>query len=171
LTKAAEFADQSATGASTAVVASLSETGMLSALNLGDSVCIVVRDGKVIARTKSLIHKFDCPYQLSEDSPDRPKDGTKLVTQVQSGDFVVMGSDGIFDNLPEQSVAELVQTNRKQRAATLTRKIVEQSRRVSLDSSADTPYARLAKRNGEQDYTSGRGGKVDDASCIVVKCL
>lgn len=170
LTEAAQYADKAATGASTAVVGSLSEDGDLTVLNLGDSLCVVVRDGKIVAKTKEIVHYFDCPYQLSEDSPDRPKDGTRLTIKVQKGDFIIMGSDGIFDNLKDTEICDLCLSNGKFRAATITRKIVEQSRRVSLDSNADTPYAKLAMRNRDPDYSNGLGGKVDDASCIVVKC-
>jgi len=169
LTSAAEFADKAATGASTAVVASLSDEGELNVLNVGDCTCAVVREGKVTAKTKEIIHYFDCPYQLSEDSPDRPRDGTKLKLKVKKGDVIVMGSDGIFDNLQDVEICELV-SNQKTRSSALARKVVERSRRVSLDVSADTPYAKLAKRNGDEDYSSGLGGKVDDVSCIVVKC-
>ena len=170
LTEAAEYADKSATGASTAVVGSLSDGGELTVLNLGDSLCVVVRDGKIVAKTKEIVHYFDCPYQLSEDSPDRPKDGTRLTIKVQKGDLIVMGSDGIFDNLKDSEICDLCVSNCKLRAATISRKIVDQSRRVSLDSKADTPYAKLAMRNKDPDYSNGLGGKVDDASCIVVKC-
>jgi protein phosphatase PTC7 len=169
LTSAAEFADKAATGASTAVVASLSEDGELNVLNVGDCTCAVVRDNKVVAKTREIIHYFDCPYQLSEDSPDRPRDGTKLTMKVKKGDVIVMGSDGIFDNLQDVEIVQLV-SNQKTRASMLARKVVERSRRVSLDEMADTPYAKLAKRNGDPDYQSGLGGKVDDVSCIVVKC-
>lgn len=169
LTSAAEFADKAATGASTAVVASLSEEGDLNILNVGDCTCAVVRNSAVVARTREIVHYFDCPYQLSEDSPDRPRDGTKLTLKVQKGDVIVMGSDGIFDNLQDAEICDLV-SNQKTRASMLARKVVERSRRVSLDETAETPYAKLAKRNGDSDYSSGLGGKVDDVSCIVVKC-
>jgi protein phosphatase PTC7 len=70
---------------------------------LGDSSCVVIRNGKVTAKTKDIQHYFDCPYQLSADSPDRPKDGTKLNLELMKGDLILMGSDGIFDNLPRES--------------------------------------------------------------------
>lgn len=170
LTIAAEYADRSATGASTAVVASLSEKGELQILNVGDSTCMVLRGDKVVSKTKEIVHYFDCPYQLSEDSPDRPKDGTKLKFQCQSGDIIVMGSDGVFDNLDDDFLLSEVSKFGTQRAAVLARKVVEASRRVSLNDQADTPYAKLAKRNGDPDYQDGVGGKVDDVSCIIVKC-
>ena len=169
LTDAAEFADISATGASTAVVGSLNEDGKLSVLNLGDSACVVVRGEKIVAKTTEINHFFDCPYQLSDESPDRPRDGRQLNTRVQKGDVIVMGSDGIFDNLTESQIVEAVNGS-SEGASLLARKIVNLSRKISLDETAPTPYAKLAKRNGFEDYESGLGGKVDDASCVVVRC-
>eukprot|EP00547_Thalassionema_nitzschioides_P001674 CAMPEP_0194213144 /NCGR_PEP_ID=MMETSP0156-20130528/13543_1 /TAXON_ID=33649 /ORGANISM="Thalassionema nitzschioides, Strain L26-B" /LENGTH=486 /DNA_ID=CAMNT_0038941113 /DNA_START=58 /DNA_END=1514 /DNA_ORIENTATION=- len=157
LTTAAEFADRSATGASTAVVASLSPEGELQALNVGDSSCFVIRNNAIMSKTKEIVHYFDCPYQLSEDSPDRPKDGTKLKVKCQPGDVIVMGSDGVFDNLSDAALLEQVSQYQTQRAAVLARKVVEASRRVSLDETAETPYAKMAKRNGDEDYVDGVG--------------
>jgi hypothetical protein len=53
---------------------SIGEDGFF-VLRLGDCSCVVIRNGKVTAKTKDIQHYFDCPYQLSADSPDRPKDG------------------------------------------------------------------------------------------------
>lgn len=171
MTQSKEVADTEGTGASTAVVASIGEDNVLRALNLGDSVCLVVRDGKVAARTREIIHYFDCPYQLGEDSPDRPKDGTTLQADIFPGDVIVAGSDGVFDNLSDADVIELVSAcPPKANASVIAKKIVEQSRMVSLDSEALTPYSRAARgRSGYASYQTGRGGKVDDVSCIVVK--
>ena len=92
LTEAAEYADERATGASTAVVGSIGENGFLQVLNVGDSAAMVIRNGRVTAKTRELSHYWECPYQLSEDSPDRPKDGTKLNVELIAGDVIVMGS-------------------------------------------------------------------------------
>lgn len=171
MTEAKEIADETATGATTAVVASIGEDNVLRALNLGDSVCLVLRDGAVAARTREIIHFFDCPYQLGDDSPDRPKDGTTLQAEIFPGDIIVAGSDGVFDNLSDADVCDIVGSfGPKAKATQIAKKIVDKSRVVSLDTSAVTPYSTVARgRSGYDQYKSGRGGKVDDVSCIVVK--
>ena len=170
LTDAANVADDSATGASTAVVASIGENGFLQALNIGDSLCMVVRDEKVVAKTREISHYWECPYQLSDDSPDRPKDGTKLNVELIAGDLVIMGSDGIFDNVSDDMLLDLVAKNAKLKPNQLSKKICELSRKQSLDAQAVTPYGKQAQRRGDPTFKNGLGGKVDDASCIVVLC-
>jgi protein phosphatase PTC7 len=167
---AKELADNEGTGATTAVVASIGEDNVLRALNLGDSVCLVVRDGAVAARTREIVHYFDCPYQLGLDSPDRPKDGTTLETDIYPGDIIIAGSDGVFDNLSDGDILDLVSSNANAKSSVIAKKICDTSRTVSLDYDAITPYSRAARgRSGYAAYQSGRGGKVDDISCVVVK--
>jgi protein phosphatase PTC7 len=168
LADAADFANRAATGASTALVASIGEDDFLRVLNLGDCACWVIRNGEVVARSKEIVHYFDCPYQLSEDSPDRSQDGTKLNFEVIPGDVIVMGSDGVFDNLSQETICETIASS-PPKAKAMAKRIADKSRKVSLDEDALTPYATLAKRNGFQDFASGRGGKVDDISCVVVR--
>ena len=169
LLDAAEFADASATGASTAVVASIGEDGLLQAVNLGDSVLLVVRDGSIISRTREIVHYFECPFQLSEDSPDRPKDSTVLQTKISPGDIIVAGSDGVFDNLDDAAICEIVVKN-PTKPSMISKAVVEKSRKVSLDPEAQTPYAKQAQKNRYPNFRNGVGGKVDDISCVVVRC-
>ena len=168
--KAAEYADMAATGASTAVVASVGDDDILRAVNVGDSVLMIIRDGKVKARVKETIHYFDCPYQLSDESPDRPKNGSILQQQLQKGDIIIAGSDGVFDNLNDIEIIDIVDRNNKGNISKLAQDIVSESRRVSKDPNAATPYAKAAKRNNYPDYRDGVGGKLDDISCVVVRC-
>jgi protein phosphatase PTC7 len=169
LTSAAAYADGAATGASTAVVASIGENGFLQALNVGDSYCIVVRDGKITAKTREISHYWECPYQLSEDSPDRPRDGTKLNVELVPGDIIIMGSDGVFDNVDDDMLLDLIAKS-PAKATALAKKICDLSRKQYMDKNSETPYAKQAQRRGDPDYRSGLGGKVDDVSCVVVVC-
>lgn len=168
--KAAEYADVAATGASTAVVASVGDDDILRAVNLGDSVLMVIRDGAVKARVKETVHYFDCPYQLSDDSPDRPKKGSVLETPLQKGDIMIAGSDGVFDNISDSFLLEIVQKNSKGSVSKMVQEIVSESRKISKDTNAVTPYAKQAKRNNYAAYSKGVGGKIDDISCIVARC-
>ena len=145
LATAAEIANMEATGASTATLASIGEDDVLRVLTLGDCTVLVYRDGKVAAKTKEILHYFDCPYQLAEDSPDRAKDATKLTFQLQSGDIIVAGSDGIFDNLTPDDIWEQI-SSVPDRAGMMAGKVINQSRVVSLDTEAPTPYAKQAKK-------------------------
>ncbi|CAB9508804.1 protein phosphatase 2C BIPP2C1 [Seminavis robusta] len=168
LLTAAETADERATGASTAIVASITEDGFLRAINLGDSSCIVIRGDRVVAKTKEIVHYFDCPYQLSEISPDRPRDARKLNFELLKGDVVLMGSDGIFDNLEDSEIVEVVNSG-PAKAGAIAKQVSDLSRKVSLNSNAPTPYSKQAKRNGDPDFRDGLGGKVDDISCVVAR--
>lgn len=170
LSSAASYADDAATGASTAVVASIGENGFLQALNVGDSACYVVRDGKVTAKTREISHYWECPYQLSEDSPDQPKDGTKLNVELIPGDIILMGSDGVFDNVNDDQLLELVAKSPVVKPTSLAKKVCDLSRKISLDKTAVTPYSKQAQRRGDADFRDGLGGKLDDVSCIVVAC-
>ena len=171
LASAKELADEEATGASTAVVASIGSDNILRALNLGDSVCLVLRDGAVAARTREIIHYFDCPYQLGDDSPDRPRDGTTLQAEIFKGDIIVAGSDGVFDNLSDADVCDIVSSlGPRSKSSVIAKTIVDKSRTVSLDPMSVTPYSTVARgKSGYSAYKNGRGGKIDDISCIVVK--
>ncbi len=170
LTDAADYADESATGASTAVVASIGENGFLQALNVGDSLCMVVRDGKIAAKTREISHYWECPYQLAATSFDRPRDGTKLNVELIPGDLIIMGSDGIFDNVGDDMLLELIAKNTRLNPTQLSKKICELSRKQSLDGQSITPFGKQAQRRGDPAYKEGLGGKIDDASCIVAVC-
>jgi len=171
LTDAAEYADATATGASTALVASIDKDGYLHILNLGDSTLLVIRNDNIVARSKEIVHYFDCPFQLAEDSPDRPKDGTKFKRLMQPGDVILMGSDGIFDNVTDEQILQFVSNPKySTNPALLLRVIINEARKISLDKEAPTPYSQMAKRYGYPEYSSGLGGKVDDISGVIALC-
>jgi protein phosphatase PTC7 len=75
----------------------------------------------------------------------------------------------VFDNLEDTDIIQFtLDSNIKSKPALIAQKIVAESRKVSLDPEAPTPYAKQAKRNRYQNYATGLGGKLDDISCIVV---
>lgn len=169
LERAVEVANQKATGASTAIVGSIADDGFLRVLNVGDSTCVVIRDGRVVSRSQEINHFYECPYQFSEISPDKPRDGRKMNYQLKKGDLIVMGSDGIFDNLPNEEIVSVAASSPKNPSA-IAKSISDRARKVSLDDTVETPFSKMALRNKNPDYPDGLGGKVDDISCVAVLC-
>ncbi|KAK7198113.1 hypothetical protein NESM_000767700 [Novymonas esmeraldas] len=81
---------------------------LLDVVYVGDCSVMLIRDGQVCFVTDEQAHHLDYPYQLGTGSTDTPKDGVRMLIPVEKGDVVVMGTDGIFDNLYPRRIAELV---------------------------------------------------------------
>lgn len=57
-------------------------------------------------------HYFDCPYQLSsETSGQTYLDALVSSVKLKEGDIVVMGSDGLFDNIFDREIVSTVASN------------------------------------------------------------
>ena len=113
-------------GSSTATVLVIDrETGLLKSSLLGDSGYMILsrRDlrGHSKERTRAgqryyerfrspqQEHHFGYPYQLGHhDNSDRPEDALNLRQRVVPGDVVVLGTDGLFDNLHSEEVVACV---------------------------------------------------------------
>ncbi|KAG5461650.1 MAG: hypothetical protein BJ554DRAFT_6121, partial [Olpidium bornovanus] len=116
-------------GSSTACIAILRDDELRIA-NLGDCGVTVIRQGNFVFRTEEQQHtcvavvpmallpqvvtavirtgRFNFPYQLGTGSRDAPEDAQGFTVKIQKGDVVVMGTDGIFDNLFDEDILEEV---------------------------------------------------------------
>lgn len=100
----------SAIGAATAIVAILERKGgILHIANLGDCGLRLIRKGKIVFATSTQQHYFDCPYQLSsEPGAQTSTDAMVYKIEVLEGDIVIMGSDGLFDNVYDKDIENTV---------------------------------------------------------------
>mmetsp|Transcript_44260 Transcript_44260/g.42958 ORF Transcript_44260/g.42958 Transcript_44260/m.42958 type:complete len:168 (+) Transcript_44260:206-709(+) len=100
-------------GSSTFVMAILNEKdAMLRTLNLGDSAYILLRpDGKggldQIFKSTEQQYGYDFPFQCGTNC-DLPYDADCTLHLVKNNDIVVMGSDGVFDNLFDKEIKSCV---------------------------------------------------------------
>lgn len=111
-------------GSSTACVVLLNkENSTLYTANIGDSGFMVVRRGRVIHRSEEQQHYFNTPFQLSLPPPgyqqdvlsDRPDAAITDNFPVEDGDVILVATDGVFDNLPQNLIVnELVKVSRPQ---------------------------------------------------------
>lgn len=149
-------------GSSTACVVRLRpEARALDAVNLGDSGFVLVRDGRVLLRTKEQQHYFNCPFQIGS-SRDTPDDAARLtVDGLRDGDVMVLASDGLWDNMFTDQLLALLRDGGS--PAELSRRIAEEAHRIAADPAASTPFQEGARKNGQL----WKGGKLDDITVLV----
>jgi protein phosphatase PTC7 len=141
-------------------------------------------------RSPQQLHYFNCPFQLGFVGPEirddvhkdlehapspsptpmnekplfeTPANGVRLRVPVLEGDLILLATDGLFDNVDEDVLLEIVSAEPEIEA--LTRKLVQKAYELSLDRSRDSPFARLAKEN---DLLWG-GGMPDDITIIAAR--
>ncbi|ORC91708.1 protein phosphatase 2C [Trypanosoma theileri] len=167
-----------------------SSNSVLDICSLGDCTAVLVRRGRVVFVSSEQTHDLDFPYQLGKGSGDTPSRALNYRIPVEAGDMLLLGSDGVFDNLYPVRVADIVWSpvNRVRMEhnvdsgstawrnkpllfyesmmhaiATGSEDALREARCAARDLHADTPYAHKAVEGGAY-Y---EGGKQDDMTLLV----
>eukprot|EP00240_Pyramimonas_obovata_P004297 CAMPEP_0118927678 /NCGR_PEP_ID=MMETSP1169-20130426/5098_1 /TAXON_ID=36882 /ORGANISM="Pyramimonas obovata, Strain CCMP722" /LENGTH=383 /DNA_ID=CAMNT_0006869497 /DNA_START=344 /DNA_END=1495 /DNA_ORIENTATION=- len=151
-------------GSCTACILTVQDSN-LRAANIGDSGFVVVRKGKVLFRSQPQQHDFNFPYQLGGDGSDKPRDAQCYQIRVQSGDAVVVGTDGLFDNVHDRDVALIASRAVKQGLppAACATQLASLATALAQDGNLVSPFAKAAREAGY----AYRGGKADDTTVVV----
>ncbi|ORZ24099.1 phosphatase 2C-like domain-containing protein [Absidia repens] len=148
--------------------------------NLGDCGISVIRHNDYVFRSEEQQHSFNFPYQLGTGSTDQPQDAQAFNIKLQKNDIIIMGSDGLYDNLFDKDILAIIEAQlapyilpdvnsngskilqfEPQR---LSDALADRARSVSDNKrNVDSPFQRRAMHEGFY-Y---QGGKVDDVSVIV----
>ncbi|XP_010921018.1 probable protein phosphatase 2C 26 isoform X1 [Elaeis guineensis] len=163
----------SSVGSATVIIAMLEKNGTLKIANVGDCGLRVLRKGQVIFSTPPQEHYFDCPYQLSSEIIGQTYlDAMVCTIELMEGDTIVMGSDGLFDNVFDHEIVST--TSRFKDAVEAAKALADLARDNSMDVSFDSPYSIEARSRGFDvplwKKILGRkltGGKPDDITVIV----
>lgn len=150
-------------GSSTVCVATLQRDGTFRAITVGDSVFFVIRDGCIVFRQKELQHRFNHPWQLGEDSSDKPSDGEHVTLSLIPNDVVIMCTDGVTDNLFDEHILDAVTAGGT--PSEMASRIADMASAKSNSTSANTPFEKAARNAGLQFS----GGKKDDITVIVAR--
>lgn len=162
LVKAA--AEARSPGSSTVLVAHF-DGQVLRAANIGDSGFVVIRDGTVYRKSTPMVYGFNFPLQI-----ERGEDPSRLIQNYSidlvEGDVIVTASDGLFDNIYEQEIADVVSKSLDAdlKPTEIADILVKQAQEVGRSSSGRSPFADAALSSGYLGFT---GGKLDDATAIV----
>jgi len=168
-------------GSSTACLVSLSKN-VLKAAVVGDSTFMIIRKNRIIFRSPPQQHYFNCPYQLSSFAGgDHPCDAQSIEYPLRTGDVVIVATDGLFDNLFEGEILEVIAFLNNVLSPTETYcveqylstacqfskeaafQLVQAAHSASLCKKTDTPFS-VSARNAGYHYV---GGKPDDITVLV----
>ncbi|KAJ7561706.1 hypothetical protein O6H91_03G038200 [Diphasiastrum complanatum] len=136
----------------------------LFAVNVGDSGFLLIRSKEVVAKSIPMQHAFNFPYQIGLQS-DHPSVGEPYELPVSEGDVLVLGTDGLFDNLFENEIVKIVIANLQSGGGPeLAAKMLVQSAQIlAARQEGRTPFAEAAAA-ARINYL---GGKLDDVTAIV----
>lgn len=111
-------------------------------------------------------HSFGHPYQLGHhEHADTVEDAMLSTMPIYPGDVVIMGSDGLFDNVSDNEILETVDQLllQGQSPSGIAQQLAFKSFEYSVDKKAETPYSRAATEAFDMAY---RGGKPDDITVV-----
>lgn len=178
------YSNIEAVGTSTVCVVSINR-GNLEACNLGDSgFCIFRRGGEenpdclqeyeMVYKTVEQTHFFNCPYQIGTNSNDGPENAEHIKFEVNIGDLVVVATDGVFDNIFDYELEEMINENidvyldpkgpaLKDALDKCSKLVATTAHRYGLDRKRHGPFSKNATLFG-YDYS---GGKTDDVTVVL----
>lgn len=104
--------DNRETGSCTCVLATLDENApLLYTANIGDSGYMLLRkeglDLVKLFRSKEQQHSFNFPFQVGTGGDD-PAKADSEIHDVRDGDIIILASDGLWDNVFDMKVIELI---------------------------------------------------------------
>ncbi|RKO98906.1 hypothetical protein CXG81DRAFT_15295, partial [Caulochytrium protostelioides] len=158
-------------GSTTALIVVLRDNE-LRVTNLGDCGLMIIRDGETIFRTEEQQHSFNCPFQLGTGCSVLPTDAQSYTIKIQEGDIVLIGSDGLFDNVFDEEMVGIVASVTSRITFTLAngvnpRVIADALIARALEVAEDrrclsSPFASRAIKEG----LYYQGGKMDDVTIL-----
>ncbi|XP_031400749.1 probable protein phosphatase 2C 1 isoform X4 [Punica granatum] len=163
----------SSVGSATVIIAMLERGRILKIANVGDCGLRVIRQGKVVFSTSPQEHYFDCPHQLSSEVVGQTYlDAVMSTVEVMEQDTIVMGSDGLFDNVFDHEIVSAV--TRYSDVSETAKALCDLANTHSMDPSFDSPYSVEARAKGFDIPLWKKilgmkltGGKLDDITVIV----
>ena len=190
--RALQFADrhlrrEAIQGSATACLALVDTlAGRLAAANLGDSGLMLLgfrpdarglggkssssARGRLAVRYRSPAqeHAFGRPYQLGHHAgADAPEDAMLATQPVYPGDVLIVGSDGLWDNVEDEEVVSSVEAVLMEDGppSAVAQALAAKAFDASLDKRRVTPYSRAASAAFDMVYN---GGKADDITVLVL---
>jgi len=164
-------------GACTVLLATVASDGTLTTANLGDSHLLVIRNGEMVFMTEETKWQFNVPYMLESPSARHPfipmerknvpKDSVVQHFQLMEQDIIVMGTDGLWDNLFPSEIIKFVNAAPDQSVQGLVEFLGKKTVDASQNRYKRSPFMIEADLAGFEH----QGGKKDDCTMIVARVV
>jgi len=152
-------------GTSTASVVGLTEGNLLKGVNVGDSGILVLRGNDIVFRSSEQQVFFNKPFQLGTESMHTVDHGDRVEVDLRENDVIILATDGVFDNLFDKDLQELVAQHRELSTDAIAKLIAESAEKNASRTQYDSPFAQHARRAGFYYI----GGKPDDITVLFCK--
>jgi len=160
-------------GSSTMVIATIDpDSNLLRTSYIGDSSYLLVRsdpsNGNYVTayRSEEQQHSFNFPFQIGSMG-DNPNEALAFQHELKENDILILGTDGMFDNLFDNQVLDLLNENKEWSVEEISKALGAIAFEKSLDTSYMSPFAVGARKAGFYFL----GGKSDDITIIVAKVV
>jgi serine/threonine protein phosphatase PrpC len=153
------------TGATTALMC-LIKGNEVNIANVGDCQMLHIRDGDILWRSVPQHHRFNCPFQLGSHSKDEPlKIAKEKDLRVRKGDIFVAGTDGLFDNLNDESILRSLES-----VPCTNIRSSQDGKIMSYDSANNGSFImRVGRREMSAKYVGYLVGRHEEACDLVCK--
>jgi len=158
-------------GSTTALVAHY-DGYYLSVGQVGDSNLIVIRNNYIQYETTTSSRSHNSPYSIGKSSSDNLEKVFKdYQFHLLPGDIIVMGSDGLWDNVFPTQVIQILKSSGLTGAKGMAQVLASVAYELSKDEEMWSPFAQDAYEDGqiglEESLDEWEGGKPDDITVVV----
>lgn len=156
-------------GSSTFLLTTIDQKrSLLKVASLGDSVLLHLRikgeKYEIALRTQANVKKYNHPAQASAKSWSL-EDIFHNDSPLSAGDIVLLGSDGVFDNLFDNIIVEIINKHASNYVFYALQELVELAFYISKKRNIPTPFEINSAGWGKKK----RGGKQDDITAILAQ--
>lgn len=138
-----------------------SNDSTVKAINLGDSGYLIIRNNKILFKSKEQQHSFNFPFQVGTNG-DSPMSANIQTHKIKEGDIIILGTDGLWDNMYDYQLLDCI--NQSKLIKMCNDKIINQIGNICYNQSMKRDYISPFAKNSNLKYF---GGKPDDITIIL----